>query len=214
MEWFLDFLPSLLAVARGRLHGDGDFDPTFPIILVGLAIVAVIILKMDDAIKRGSEKTDMEELNRQNIVEADALFKDVRRRKYLTTVDVNVILECGEAAFRVEPSKLFETRAVRVYGDTGTRLYGVYYIDGGASESYQRLRELDSGLIILTNKRLVFDGTSEKHAVTLADIISVQCWADAIEVHTSRRPKSQVYTVANPFIWKGLIDVLATRPDA
>jgi hypothetical protein len=37
----------------------------------------------------------------------------------------------------------------------------------------------------------------------------VSPWADAIEVSTQRRMKSQVYRVNNPFIWRALIEALA-----
>jgi len=38
----------------------------------------------------------------------------------------------------------------------------------------------------------------------------VSCWSDAIEVSSSRRQKSQVYTVNNPFIWRQMIQMVAS----
>ena len=58
-------------------------------------------------------------------------------------------------------------------------------------------------------KRLIFDGAHENRNVQLSQVLSVSAWADAIEVSTQRRAKSQVYRVANPFIWRAFVEALA-----
>ena len=108
-----------------------------------------------------------------------------------------------------EPSVLLETRAYRIYGGAGTRV-GRIYLGGGASESHQRLREIDSGILVLTNQRLIFDGGNENRSVNLRDVISANAWSDAIEISSSRRQKSQIYRVQNPIIWAQMIQMLAS----
>ncbi|MBI2358051.1 MAG: hypothetical protein HYV04_03955 [Deltaproteobacteria bacterium] len=46
--------------------------------------------------------------------------------------------------------------------------------------------------------------------MNLKDIISARPWSDAIKVSSSRRQKSQVYTVDNPIIWSQMIQMLAS----
>ena len=104
---------------------------------------------------------------------------------------------------------LHETRAYRVYGGAGTRV-GRIYVGGGASESHQRLREIDSGILVLTNQRLIFDGGHETRSVNLPDVISANAWSDAIEISSSRRQKNQICTVQNPIIWAQMIQMLAS----
>jgi hypothetical protein len=69
-----------------------------------------------------------------------------------------------------EQSALHETRAYRVSGGGGTRI-GRIYVGGGMSESHQRLRAIDSGTLVLTNQRLVFDGASESRTIKLDDYV-------------------------------------------
>jgi hypothetical protein len=67
------------------------------------------------------------------------------------------------------------------------------------------MKELDSGTLTLTTKRLVFTGLMESRVVKIGDIVSVQTMADAIEVSIANRAKRQVYLVRNPIIWGGLL---------
>jgi hypothetical protein len=131
-----------------------------------------------------------------------------RARRGLTPINTRLILKKNEHAFLEEESTLFETRAYRVYGGGGTRIKGIY-IGGGASESHQRLKEIDRGTLTLTNQRLVFDGSHENRNLQLSQVMSVSPWRDAIEVSTQRRAKSQVYSVANPLIWSAMVEAIA-----
>ena len=83
------------------------------------------------------------------------------------------------------------------------------YVGGGLSESHQRVREIDQGTLTLTTARLVFDGGLENRNVALSKVLSVSPWADAIEISTERRAKSQIYRVENPLIWRAAIKALA-----
>jgi hypothetical protein len=82
-------------------------------------------------------------------------------------------------------------------------------LGGGVSESQQRVKQIDQGALTLTTKRLVFDGTHENRNVQLSQVLSVSPWADAIEISTARRAKSQIYTVANPLIWAAAVKAIA-----
>lgn len=202
-------LSSVIALgASRRSKGAAVDDEVIVIFLVAIAALAILIYVIN-SIRGASAKAAMKEKMEHARLEALRFFSDLEKRKKLHTVDVNIVLQRGEAGLLQEPSNLLETRAYRLYGGGGTRIRGVY-IGGGASESYQRLRNIDSGTLVLTNRRLVFDGGAENRALNLKDILSVSCWSDAIEVSSSRRQKSQVYTVNNPFIWQQMIQMLAS----
>jgi hypothetical protein len=155
---------------------------------------------------------DEEQRRRFDILRLDAerFFSHLQERGTLPDVAVDIVLQKGEIALlREDGSQLAESRAYRVFGGVGTRIRGVY-IGGGASESYQRLRQIDTGTLILTTERLIFDGGLENRALKVKDVLSAEAWSDAIEVSSSRRQKSQVYSVGNPLIWSRMIKAVAS----
>jgi len=169
--------PSLLLLsavivlgASRRSKGAALDDEVIVIFLVAIAAIAILIYIIN-SIRGASAKAAMKEKMEHARLEALRFFSDLEKRKKLHTVDVNIVLQRGEAGLLQEPSNLLETRAYRLYGGGGTRIRGVY-IGGGASESYQRLRNIDSGTLVLTNRRLVFDGGAENRALNLKDILS------------------------------------------
>lgn len=184
-------------------------DPLVTGALILLFIVAVAILKIRDAVRSSREKRGLEERRKAVAEEAEAFFRKMALRNKLPAIPVNIILKPGEVGIFQEPSVLYESRAYRLYGGGGTRIQGIY-IGGGASESHQRLRQIDTGRLILTSQRLVFDGQMESRAVNLWDVISANPWTDAIEVSSSRKQKSQICSVRNPLIWSRVIEMFAT----
>lgn len=180
-------------------------DPAILVLLFAGICIAAFILVMVRHAKARSTEDSLASMR----VEAEHFFSDLANRKRLPIVSVDIVLKEGEVGILQEPSTLMETRAFRVYGGGGTRIRGIY-IGGGASESHQRLRQIDSGKLTLTNQRLVFDGDNENRSVKLSDVLSAKAWQDAIEVSTSKRQKSQIYTVQNPLIWAEMIQNLAS----
>jgi hypothetical protein len=179
----------------------------FLTLLIGLALVAVVVTALS-AIFSNRGRAQSEARSRQMQQEASRFFARIQQSGKLPSPQTNIILQAGETALLDESSVLFESRAYRVGGGAGTRIGGVY-IGGGVSESRQRLKQIDQGRVTLTSKRLIFDGSMENRALRLSDIVSVQLWSDAIEVSTQRRAKSLVLQVANPLIWKGVVEQLA-----
>jgi Bacterial protein of unknown function (DUF853) len=174
-------------------------------VLLAIAVIVWIIVRVNSQ----TTKKDIKEREKRNRDEAYRFFVDIEQEKKLPVTEVDVVLKDGEVGVFQEPSVLLETRAYRVYGGAGTRI-GRIYVGGGASESHQRLREIDSGILVLTNKRSIFDGGHESRSVNLQDIISAKAWSDAIEISSSRRQKSQIYTVKNPILWAEMIQMLAS----
>lgn len=157
-------------------------------------ITAVIVIPIIISNQRRKQREARFQQLKQDALE---FIQGIERTGTLPSPDKNVILQKGETALLDEASILYETRAYSVSGGAGTRI-GRIYVGGGASESHQRWRQIDTGRLTLTSKRLIFDGSQENRALRLADIVSVQNWSDAIEVSTQRRAKSLVFQVENP----------------
>jgi hypothetical protein len=148
------------------------------------------------------------ELKEQLKTDAEGFFDQLDHEKTLKVIDVSIGLKSGEGGLLEEPSIFFEPHAYRVHGGGGTRIGGIY-LGGGVLESQQRLKQIDSGNLILTNQRLVFDGSTENRTINIKDVLSAKAWSNAIEVSSSRRQKSRVFHVKNPIIWATMIQMLA-----
>lgn len=173
-----------------------------PIVLIATSVVVVWI--SFGLFRRARRRARLERLKE----EAVGVINQIARTGTLKAPATRLILPEGEVAILEEQSLLFESRAYRLYGGVGTRVGGVY-VGGGVSESQQRLKKIDEGILTLTNERLIFDGGLENRSITLSDILSVNPWLDAIEVSIHRKAKSQVFSVLNPFVWTMLIGQIA-----
>jgi len=136
--------------------------------------------------------------------EAKEFFDKFTTTGKISVPDTSVMMGTDETALLHEPSKLIEARATRVYAGGGTRVKGIY-IGGGQSSSVQSLKQLDSGTLTLTTKRLVFTGSMESRVVNNKDVVSVEPLLDAIEISIGKKAKRQVYLVRNPIIGETLI---------
>jgi hypothetical protein len=115
-----------------------------------------------------------------------------------STVTGGIILQNGEVCHWTSNSKLFEERAVRqTYGGAVRVMRGVY-IGGSQGESQGALRKIDNGILVLTNKRLIFNGDFRNSEYKLDKIVSVEEWKDAIEIGASNRQKVQIFTTDEP----------------
>jgi hypothetical protein len=68
------------------------------------------------------------------------------------------------------------------------------------------LKQIDRGTLILTTKRLVFDGRQEARNVDLTDLLSATPTRGSLDVGTRRSPRQSTFTVRNPFLWAALIE--------
>jgi hypothetical protein len=126
-------------------------------------------------------------------------------------VPTDLILKSGESAFYSASSALYETRAVRQYqsGYTGFRVAKGIYIGGsrGRSTSSQEWSKIDSGILTITNKRLIFDGGSADRSVALGKILAADSSLDSVEVSVENRQKSMVFAAENPLVLAVIIRI-------
>lgn len=188
-----------------------DSDPR---LVVALAIVVLVLmfaipLSIARWFVRRSERRQRGRAE-ANQLEAEAFFQHLAAIDGVETVETSLILGVDEQAVLVDGATLFETRAFRTFGGAGTSVRGIH-LGAGASEAHDRLRQIDSGTLVLTTKRLVFDGSRENRSIKLADILSAEALLDAIEVSTQRQGKSMLFAVPNPLIWAPMIKAVASR---
>ncbi len=112
--------------------------------------------------------------------------------------DLNIILETGEQPHHQIRARFLEERAVRVSGGGAVRVVRGVYLSGSKSESHGELRTLDNGVLLLTNKRLIFNGDLRSTEYKLNKVISVEEYKDAVEIGVSNKQKVQIFVVDDP----------------
>jgi len=202
--------PAVSSFARSS-HSSSSADIFGKILPIAVVLVVGLIFAAINATKK--PKPLSQEKLAQLKAEATEFFDKIEAGK-ITPPHTPLVLGTDETALLHEPSKLIEARATRVYAGGGTRVRGIY-VGGGESTSLQSLKELDSGTLTLTTKRLVFTGSMESRVVNLKDIVSAQpvAGAGAIEISTAKRAKRQVYVVRNPIIWGALLGEVLGPPE-
>lgn len=165
------------------------------IVLIILAAAAALVAGCVFYAKHGAER-ERQNIERQNTVAENYIAQ--ARTSGLPTVETNVMLKRGEAAFYFAPSALFETRAVRrsTAGHGGFRIARGVWVGGtrGRAESHQEWRRIDDGDLTVTNRRIIFDGRKTNRAVPLDKLLSCDLRAGEVEISTSTRQKSMVFT--------------------
>jgi hypothetical protein len=144
---------------------------------------------------------------------ASAWVVGIKQSRSLPSVFTNIILKKSEVAYFNESSKLHETRAVRHHqsGFAGFRVMKGVYVGGskGKSTSTQEWTHIDDGTLVVTNKRIVFDGFSQNRSFDLKKVLSVSQGTDALEVSIEGRQKSVVFNCSNSIICATIIQICA-----
>jgi hypothetical protein len=115
-----------------------------------------------------------------------------------------VNLKVGETIQACVPNTtLMEPRAVRRY-QAGSRGVSIRVMKGlsfrvggyaGQSESHEELRSIDVGTLVLTNERLLFVGSKRTTNIRLADLVTVEAYADALRISRQGKAKPEFYAL-------------------
>ena len=174
------------------------------LIIIFLAIIILIIY--------GLKKYNVRVIQTL-IKDADVFLDDIIKSKRLKPISTHINLKNGEVAFLQTNSVLKEKRNVRYYqsGHAGLRVMKGFYIGktSGKSESQEEFKSIDMGTLILTNKRIVFDGSSNSRNILLSKLIAVNSFRNSISVSSESRQKNMTFTVKNPLIWELTIKLLS-----
>lgn len=181
-----------------------------------LSIVIILVgFGLSSFYKKGLIK-EREERKQELLNSAQIFLNGIKDSRSFKSIETSLMLGKGEYAFLSESTILKEPRSVRKSSGSGSRFrimkgvsVGSY---SGTSESYKEWRELDSGQLILTSKRIIFDGEKENRALKLEKIISVERSIDniysTIELSVEGRANSIIFVVDNCFLWSSAIQIL------
>ena len=161
---------------------------------------------------RRKQKRQYQEL----VAAADAEYKrwrhDVAVRRGLQTFDAEVSLEAGERCHYKTVATLAEPRAVRDTSHLGGAMRvakGVAVLAGSShSESHDEWRELSSGVLYVTNRRIIFDGEMHSRSIKLSTVMSLQAEPLSLAVSLSNRQKTVLFTGINGKIAQGVINIV------
>jgi len=111
-----------------------------------------------------------------------------------------------EVCFRVENMRLLEPRSVRysVGGHAGTSIHIAKGLSwrvgafGARSTSQDEIQTVDSGVLTLTTRRLVFLGAKRSATLELRKIVAMEPYSDGICVVTGTRQRPQYFVGLGP----------------
>jgi hypothetical protein len=122
---------------------------------------------------------------------------------------VPACVDHDERVLCVLPSvNLLEPRTVRrsrsAYGGPTVRVMkGVSFRFGSGtsqSESFDELRHIDHGTLVITNKRVAFLGQVRTTITALGDLIGVHAFVDGIKVHRERKQRAEHYQLSRMLV--------------
>ena len=123
----------------------------------------------------------------------------------------SVILKKDEKVIVALPNiTLKESRSVRVssgsYGGPSFRVAkGVYFHVGGfgsTSQSHGEIKDIDRGVLTITNQRFVFSGGMKSVDVPLRKVTGLDPFSDGVALHREGYQKTQY------FVWRGKLATL------
>jgi len=187
-------------------------------ILILLIILAIIgfVLYFQNSKKKEAER---QRFIKQRIDAAQEYFKNINEQKIIPAIATQLLLKKDETAYLSDTVTLLEMGKYTVSnrGGGAVRIAKGVYLGGtsGRSRSYDELRKKDNGELILTNKRLIFDGNASTREMSLEKILSVTNHFDGIEIACEGKVKSLIFSgVNNPILWKALIHYIRAIPES
>lgn len=177
---------------------------------LGVLITIIVLVIIGKALMGKSKKSSQLEKTYSNVTELQQFIDAVKANGKIPTIKTSLILKNDEEAYLEDFVKLYEIRSAsksdRLY--VGGRVMKGLFAGGstGVSRRFDELREIDSGKIVLTNKRIIFDGKFNNRIMELDKIISIELYDDGFEISTEDKRQSQLYGgIKNPFLWKNLV---------
>lgn len=130
----------------------------------------------------------------------------------LKPISSDMCLATGERCFYSAEAVLYEPRSVRssTHVGGGVRVAKGVMIGGGNtwSESHDEWRELSSGTLYVTNKRIFFDGEMHDRTVKFSALTKVQAGIQELSISCSTRQKTMVFAGINARIAQDTIRLL------
>jgi hypothetical protein len=124
------------------------------------------------------------------------------------SVPTGIMLHKGEIALYAVPASLAEDKTTRKYvgGSTGYSIplgHGFRFRVGsyqGHTISREQLTKVDQGTVIVTTKRIVYNGSRRSLTIPSNQVLNTVLYRDGVDVRTENRAKREVFQCKNPLL--------------
>ncbi len=128
----------------------------------------------------------------------------IEQKEKIKEAKTRLILQKDEELLYSQFSDFYEERAVRNYVRTGHSFRIMkgwwYHMGSGQAESHGELRRIDSGILYITNKKFIFNGTFKNYNYNHNKLLSIEPFSDAIRIAVDGRQKTLTFTSDNPLL--------------
>ncbi len=146
--------------------------------------------------------SDYFEPKNKSIIEKLQHYIDLKTK--LDDFHTKLLLQKEERILFENVSDFYEERAVRQYVSSGqsVRLMKGWWIrlGSGTAESHGELRKIDSGVLFITNKRFIFNGTFKNYNYNTNKIVTIEPFSDAIRLGVQGRQKTLTFMTNKPLL--------------
>lgn len=148
---------------------------------------------------------------KKQIEEANAYVSVIKNKSSLPSVETTLLLPKGETAIIQGICILLEPKSVRYSKRSGNSIrVSNFSVNSGTGISWSEeiVSKIDAGTLTLTDKRLIFDGSKMDRTILIKDIVSAKTNQYGIEISTSKRQKSMIFTVPSPLKWEICLKII------
>ncbi len=162
---------------------------------VGILLLIIALKKRYDVSPAGQEKIAAREKKKEAYEEFKRLFKAYSPVISWPTDPYGVILKQDESILIAFPRVgLSEIRARRGSRGTGFTIMKGVRLYSGSSKSTDEMTHIDSGPLLVTDKRILFRGLMQTRDFSHKKIVSITYTSSGIMLNISGRKKAQLFT--------------------
>lgn len=199
----------VLFLAASRRHSS---DPMETFIIAAIVVALFLVIVIFSFVKSCIENRQNAELDSTANLNYMKWRSKVNREGGISSRKVNITLSKGESCYQSFAATLYEPRAVRVsrhggYGVRATRRIGIFEGES-RSESHDEWRAVCSGMLYITDKRIVFAGDMQNREIKLSELLSVDADSRSLVVRSSKRQKAMCFSGLNGQIARDTISMI------
>ena len=202
----------IFAIYRFNTYPKKDLDITNTII-ISLLILACFVFGIYfflPEIKQYIRKKKQKEFESQLVEQLKPYVETIVFKKPLPTITPSIFLKENEEAYIEEFTTFSQPKSHTIRYGGGMRVAKGVYIGGTLPQHVYAIVDIDKGELILTNKRIVFNGNHTTKTIDLEKIISVDVYKNYISIAYEGKEKEAMFSTTKPWVWKVLIYYLKT----
>ena len=187
--------------------------------VIGVFIVLVVgaVVWISEACRQSAHRRQVQSLCAAFCAEYERWRQRLDDTGELESGDAGLSLPKGEECFFAARTVLKEPRSVRVSGHSGygvSVMRGVRVLEGETtSRSHDEWQRVSSGVVYITNKRVIFAGDMHNRTVKLGDVLAVDTFVDAVGVRSAKQQKTMRFCGINGQIAADTIELLQTAAE-